>query len=184
MNSIAINKKTVAVKTLVLVLSVIGAVILPQIFHFIGLASGVGASVGVAFLPMHIPVLLAGFIGGPVAGVAAGILSPIVSFGISGMPAKEMLLLMVLELGAYGLTAGLLSKVKMNSFIKLIIAQLSGRAVRAVAILFAGYVLGMQQYNLQMITSFITAGLFGIILQWAFIPFAADRVEGIRKLYE
>lgn len=173
----AVLKKSTANKIITLLAAVAASVLLPQLFHAIGAISGTGAAVGSALLPMHIPVILAGFIGGPVVGIIAGILSPLVSFAISSMPAATLLPFMAIELGVYGLTAGLISKVKLNSFAKLIVVQLAGRAARALAILAAVYILGNTALSVASIAEFITAGLFGIILQWAFIPFAVNKIE-------
>ncbi len=184
MSSLEINKKAVTVKSIIAVIAVASAVILPQIFHAVGTISGTGAAMGAAFLPMHIPVLLAGFLGGPIAGLVSGILSPIISFGISGMPTSAMLPYMIIELAVYGLVSGILSKSKINTFFKLVITQVAGRLVRAGAVLIAIYAFGNTQLTIASISAFVTAGLFGIILQWAFIPLFADRMEGLKKSYE
>lgn len=184
MNSLTLNKKSIATNTILITASIICAVVLPQIFHAVGIISGTGAAVGAAFLPMHIPVLLAGFLGGPVVGITAGIISPIVSFAISGMPTAMLLPFITIELAVYGLVSGLLSKAKINSFLKLIITQASGRLVRAAAVIFAIYALGNNQLTVASIWTFITAGLFGILIQWALIPLLTDKMKDFKKLYE
>ncbi len=176
MNSI-ISKRSVIIKTLVAAAAVIGAVALPQIFHLIGVISGTGAAVGAAMLPMHIPVLLAGFAAGPVAGLAAGVISPVLSFALTGMPTAALLPFMVLELGVYGVTAGILSRVKLNSFVKLLIVQVAGRAVRALATLAAVYIFGSTAFTAASAWQFITAGLFGILIQWALIPMLTEKLN-------
>lgn len=184
MNTLTLNKKTIAAKTILIAASIICAVVLPQIFHAIGVVSGTGAAVGAAFLPMHIPVLLAGFTGGPIAGITAGIISPVLSFAISGMPTSALLPFITIELAVYGLVSGLLSKAKLNSFVKFIITQTAGRIARAAAMIFAIYILSDNQITIASIGAFITSGLFGILIQWAIIPLLADKMKGIKKLYE
>lgn len=183
-NSTTINKKTITAKTLTIFIAVAGAVILPQIFHAVGTISGTGSAIGSAFLPMHIPVLLAGLVGGVGVGVIAGILSPLLSFAISGMPTAMLLPFIVIELGIYGLVSGILSKSKLNAFVKLLITQISGRIARAGAVLFAIYALGNEKLTVASIGTFIVTGLFGIILQWALIPLLADKMEDLKKFYE
>ena len=78
----SITKKSTAYKLIAISAAIAASVILPQIFHAIGVLSGTGAKVASALLPMHIPVILAGFIGGPAVGIIAGILSPLASFAI------------------------------------------------------------------------------------------------------
>ena len=183
-NLLAMRKSEIKVKTIITALAVITAVALPQLFHAIGIASGLGAMVGAAFLPMQLPVLLAGFMAGPVVGIIAGILSPLISFAISGMPTAMILPFIMIELAGYGLCAGLLSKSKINIFGKLIIVQIAGRALRAGAVLFAIYVLGNKMLQTSQIIDMVTTGLFGIILQLAFIPLLAPKMEGLKKFYE
>ena len=183
-NLYAIKKSQIKVKTIITALAVITAVTLPQLFHAIGLVSGTGPAVGAAFLPMHIPVLLAGFMAGPIVGIIAGIISPLISFAISGMPSEMILPFIIIELAGYGLCAGLLSNSKMNTFAKLLIVQVAGRALRAVAVLFAIYVLGNHMLQASQIIDMITTGLFGIILQCAIIPLLVPKMEGLKKFYE
>ena len=174
----SITKKSALYKAIALFAAIAASVILPQIFHAIGAISGTGAKVASAFLPMHIPVILAGFIGGPAIGVIAGILSPLTSFAISGLPTAALLPFMVIELGVYGLVSGLISGAKFNSFTQLIIVQLAGRTARALAIIASIFILGNASLTIASIGEFIIAGLFGIVLQWAFIPLAVDKIRG------
>lgn len=179
-----LNRKAIAMKAAISAAAAAAAVILPQLFHAIGTISGTGASVGSALLPMHLPVILCGFIAGPAAGLIAGILSPFVSFMISGMPSAVILPFMVLELGAYGLVSGLLSKTRLNTFASLIITQLSGRLVRGAAVLVSVYALGSTALTAAAAYTFILEGIFGIIIQWAIVPAAVSRMEVLKKHYE
>ncbi len=180
-NQFTLTANSRPARILTAILAIGAAVALPQVFHAVGVLSGTGAQLGSALLPMHLPVLLAGFLGGPVTGCIAGILSPLVSFGISGMPDAALVPFMMIELGAYGLTAGMLSGTRLNSFCKLLIAQIAGRATRAAAVLVSIHLLGNTALAPAAAFTFITAGLFGILLQWALIPLLLDRLEGMQK---
>lgn len=185
MNANVINRKMIIAQIITAAAAVAGAVALPQIFHAIGIISGTGAAVGAALLPMHIPVLLAGFSGGAAAGCAAGVLSPVVSFLIAGMPSAAILPFMIIELGVYGLVSGLLSRTKLNSFVKLLIVQVSGRAARALAVLASIFILGNENLTLAAAYMFVVEGLFGILIQWAVVPLAVNRMnKGLRRFYE
>ncbi len=59
--------------------------------------------------------------------------------------------------------------------------QFSGRSVRAAAILIAVYLLGNESVRVASIWTSIAAGLFGIALQWAFLPLIVYRVENLKK---
>ncbi len=176
-NSIALNRTNVRTKTLLTVAAVISAVVLPQLFHIAGMASGLGAAPGAAFLPMQLPVLLAGLLAGPIVGLIAGILSPLVSFTISGMPSAVMLPNLIAELAGYGLVAGLLCRAKMPVFGKLLIAQLAGHVTKAVVILLSVYAMKNAVVPTSLIWTSVTAGLPGILLQWALIPLIIFRVQ-------
>ncbi len=152
---------------------------LPQIFHVAGKLSGLGTTLGVAFLPMHFGVLIAGLLSGPVVGLVTGIVSPIISNMMSGMPTTAMLPLMIIELAGYGLAAGLLSGRHMPVFLKLLIAQIVGRAVRALAILVLIYAFRNEHYALAQTWNIVMSGLCGILLQWAFIPLLMYRLKNL-----
>jgi len=169
-NSIALNTATIKSRTFTTFLAVVAAVALPQIFHVVGVASGLGSSLGAAFLPMQLPVFLAGFLAGPIVGLIVGIVSPLISFSFSGMPSAVMLPNMIAEIAGYGLVAGLLCNVKMPTIGKLLIAQLVGHALKALAILISVYALGEATAPVALIWSSVTAGLPGILLQWSLIP--------------
>ena len=161
--------KTVKTKTLAAIGAVTAAVALPQLLHIIGLVSNIGTTLGETFLPMHIAILAAGLLGGGTVGVISGALAPLISFALSGMPSIYMLPFMMIELASYGLICGLLANKSMPTLAKLLIAQIGGRAVRAVFIVGAFYLLGSKIAPAVIWTS-IAAGLPGLILQWALIP--------------
>ena len=177
MSTSVVSRKKIVTDIIAILAAVAASVALPQIFHAVGAISGAGATVGSAFLPMHIPVILAGMLFGPAVGLTAGILSPVISFMISGMPAIAILPFMVIELGVYGLVSGFMNKVKVNNFLKLIVVQIAGRAARALAVVAAIYILGDTTLTLASISGFIVSGLFGIVLQWAFIPLCVERFK-------
>ena len=168
-------------KTVASVLAVVAAVALPQLFHLLGMVTNMGTSLGETFLPMHIAIFLVAFFAGPWAGLAAGALSPAVSFGLttlmgSPMPALVMLPFMIIELAVYGLATGLLAKTKLPSIVTLLLAQIMGRAVRALAIVIGVYAFGSPM-NVAVIWNSVLAGLPGLILQWIIVPLLVYYVE-------
>lgn len=84
---------------------------------------------------------------------------------------------MMIELCVYGLSAGLLRNTKLPVIVKVLIAQVAGRAVRAAAIVIGVNFLGSAAVISTIWTS-ITVGLFGLALQWALIPLIVYRVCG------
>lgn len=169
--SLTLNKSTVKSQAFTTAAAILAAIILPQIFHGIGIAFGLGPALGESFLPMHLPVLLAGFFAGPIVGLIAGILSPLVSFALSGMPTANLVPFLMIELAGYGLVSGMLYKSQIPLFGKLLIVQIAGRILRALAILFAVYGLGNQTMEISTIWNSVIMGLPGILLQWCLIPF-------------
>ena len=162
-------------KLLIALLSVVAAVALPQICHYIGVLTGTGANLGAMLLPMHIPVLLAGFYGGAVVGATAGIISPLISFAISGMPSAALLPFMIIELAVYGLVAGVLSKKNMNAVLKTVIVLLSGRIAGALAVLTSIYAFGNEKLAITSAYMFIVEGIIGTLIQLVVIPFVISR---------
>lgn len=156
--------------------ALVSAVVLPQLVHIIGRIFGMGTSLGETFLPMHLPIILIGLLAGSYAAGTAGLLSPLLSFVLTDMPKSTMLPFMMIELCVYGICAGLLKDVKLPVIIKVLIAQIAGRAVRAGAIAVGFYAFGTEVHPSVILTS-ITAGLFGIILQLVIIPLAVYRLK-------
>lgn len=161
-------------------LAIVAAVVLPQVFHLIGSVSGSGTVPGSVFSPMHLPVILVGLLAGPLAGAMAGLFSPVVSHLISGMPGPAMVPLMMAELAGYGIVAGLLRTVKMPCIAKVLIAQVVGRIVYALAILVAVHVFGKVNFSVSSVIPSVIAGFPGLLLQWVFIPLVVFRVENRR----
>ncbi|MBR2315940.1 MAG: ECF transporter S component [Clostridia bacterium] len=183
-NTLTFRKNKVLIKIATVIASVAASVVFVQLFHCAGMISGLETAVGSALLPMHIPVLIAGFLCGPSVGFAVGALSPLLSFMISGMPTAALLPFMVIELAAYGLVSGTLSKTKLPLFVSVLTTQIAGRVARAMAVVFAIYAMGNDTLTLASIKAFILSGIFGIVIQWVAVPFAVEKMKGLRKYYE
>ena len=162
-------KLSLSTKAAATVLAIVAAVALPQLFHVIGAVSGQGT----------MPIIFVGLIAGPVVGAIAGAAAPLASFLLSGMPMLAMLPLMMVELCAYGLVAGLLREVKLPSLAKVVIAQLAGRVVLTAATAIAVFAFGSSKAVAATWTSDLAAGLPGLALQWALIPLAAYWTESL-----
>jgi hypothetical protein len=106
------------------------AVWVPMVVHHFA-----GVEGGRKFLPMPFFVLAAGLLLGWRAGLATGLFSPIISCLISGMPALNILPIIVIQLCAYGFLVGLLRE-KYNAFISLAGAIVFGLVLTGLAILF------------------------------------------------
>lgn len=173
-----LSKKKLSVKVQALAgfIAIVSAVALPQLFHLMGAVSGLGTALGEAFLPMHLPIILAGLLCGPYAAAIAGAASPLISFLLTGMPGVVMLPFMCVELCIYGLIAGLLRSTKIPTITKVVIAQIAGRGVRALAIVLGANVFG-SAISVSVIWTSIAAGVFGIALQWVLIPLIIYRAK-------
>lgn len=165
-----INKINLQQKTLYTLFFIALAVALPQVIHTLGAISSTGTISGEVLLPMHIPVILAGFIAGPLVGGVVGLCSPLLSFALSGMPTSLMLPFMMVELCAYGVIAGLLSKIKLNNYLRVSAILLGGRIVKSLAILIAVYAFSYNQVLLATIYTSVLNGLLGIGLQFVILP--------------
>lgn len=147
------------------------AILLPQVFHLTGVAQA-----GQVFLPMHIPVLMSGFLLGPLFGLFIGIISPLISSLITGMPAIDRVIFMMLELAAYGLTSGLFyeklgfRKRRFGIYISLAAAMAAGRIVYGLSLIIAGNLLGIKGFDIFMMFNALIMGVWGIVIQLVFLP--------------
>ena len=154
-------------------------VVFPMAFHAIPRAGSI-------LLPMHIPVLLAGLICGPLFGLVAGAAGPLLSSLITGMPPAGIAPLMMIELGTYGLVAGVMSnlihtrRLSVDLYISLIVAMLAGRIVAGVAqavYFFDGtYAIGLWT------ASYFVTSFPGIIIQLLFVPSVVIALERERVI--
>lgn len=175
-NSKATQRVSVTKQLIYGLVATICAVILPQLAHTLGGLLGVETALGEILLPMHLPVIFIGLLAGPIAGGVAGVCSPLVSFALTGMPKAAMLPFILIELTTYGIVAGFLKQSKMREFTKLVVAQLAGRIVKAVAILFAFYLLDGKVAPSVIWTTLYT-GIIGIAIQWVAIPYFVKKAR-------
>ncbi len=168
--SYAMPKLSVGMQSIATAGAVIAAVVLPQLLHLLGKATGTATALGEVFLPMHLPVLLAGIFAGGYVGAVTGLLAPIISYLLTGMPGVALLPFMTIELAVYGLTIGLLRNVRTFTVVKVLIAQIAGRAVRALAIVLAVFVFQTSTIAPAIIWTSIRTGIAGILIQLALIP--------------
>lgn len=168
--SAELSKLSVKTQTLATIAAVCGAVALPQMVHVCGKVFGAGSAIGEILLPMQLPVLLVALLAGPYAGLLTGFLAPVISFLLTGMPTAIMLPVITVELVAYGLCAGALRSSKMSVVGKVLLAQVAGRAARAVAVLFAVYALGSADISADAAYMNIRTGVVGILIQLVLLP--------------
>ena len=173
MKTRAISMAEIRRKALLTAMMVSVAVILPQICHLLGGQLGYGSQLGEMLLPMHLPVMLSGMLWGPWVGVSCGLISPIVSFALTGMPGAALLPFMTVELAVYGLSVGLLSKTNLPTLLQVALTQVAGRVARAAVLAAAIYGFGFDRLPFSIVWTSITAGVAGIVIQWAVLPLAA-----------
>lgn len=139
--------------------------IIPSIFHNTGIS-------GKIFLPMHIPVLLGGFLLPPLFAMIVGIVTPIFSSLITGMPELfPMGVIMLFELGIYGLVASILyRKFRIPVIISLIISMIIGRIVAGIVVFLLIVSSTVDMDPIIFVKSGIITGLPGIIIQLILIP--------------
>ena len=151
-------------ETIYILIAIASAVVLPQIFHYVGVLLGVGGKLGQIFLPMYIPVLIFGFYKGSLSGAIAGLLSPLVSFSLTAMPSQALLPYITIELVATGFLAGAFSKVKMPAILRVLSVQVLAKIIRLVALFVSLYcVSGV--VSASVLFAGIVASIPGVALQ-------------------
>ena len=147
------------------------SLLLPQVFHFIGLQQA-----GAVFLPMHIPVFIGGMLLGPIYGLFLGIFAPLTSFVVTGMPSADRVIFMMSELATYGVMSGLLfhqfhfSKKKLGSLSALVISMLAGRLVYGLVISIGTYLFQIPLGGIQAVIMATMTGVPGVVMQLLFVP--------------
>lgn len=141
--------------------------ILPLFFHGI-------QNAGSIFSPMHIPVFICGLICGWQYGLFCGIAGPVISSALTGMPPIATLPAMIVELGLYGLIAGIMMKVvKTGStiadlYISLTVAIVIGRIASGAA---RAFLFAKGTYSLAMwVSAYVITSWPGTLIQFIFIP--------------
>ena len=175
-------KIKLSIKSLVSLVCVALAVILPQLVHAV-----LGTPGGVQWLPMYLPVLLGGCLLGAWWGLGIGIASPLVSFLITlafgnPMPALARLPFMMAELAVFAAVSGLFTKkIAENgwlAFPAVLLAQVAGRTVfMLLTVIFQS----VSPFTPALIWSQIQSGLLGMVLQAVIVPFV---VMGLKKLLD
>lgn len=140
-------------------------IIIPMIFHTTGIP-------GTIFLPMHIPVLIGGFLLPPSLALLLGMLTPILNSLITGMPPLfPMAVIMVFELGVYGLVASILyRKLELPSAIALIVSMVAGRIMAGLVVFILAAFFAIQMDPMTFVIGGVTTGVPGIIIQLVLIP--------------
>ncbi len=140
-------------------------VIVPYIFHATGIP-------GTVFLPMHIPVLIGGFLLPPHLAILLGMLTPLLNSFLTGKPILFPIgIIMVFELGFYGLMASVLyRKFKVPSFIALIFSMLVGRMIAGATVFVLAAFFALELDPMSFIIGATSTGLPGIIIQLILVP--------------
>ena len=138
--------------------------------------------IGSALSPMHLPVLLCGFFCGPWYALIIGFIAPLLRFLLFGMPPIVPTgISMCFELATYGFVSGTLyrtlPKKKINIYVALIAAMISGRIVwGTVRVILFG--LGKSEFGW---AAFISGAFLntipGIIVQIILIPIIVMTLE-------
>ena len=159
-----------------ILLTVVSAVILPQILHGVGAALGLGGALGQMLLPMYLPVLILGFYRGAVPGAIVGLLAPLVSFAITGMPDAAVLHFITVELVATGLVAGILAKVRFPAILRVLSVQIVSKIIR-----LSVHAISLYATVGAVSTSVIFAGILtsvpGILIQLALVTYLIIKKE-------
>lgn len=136
--------------------------------------------------PMHIPVLLCGYVCGGTWGLAVGAVAPLLrSFMFSTPVLFPTAFSMAFELAVYGFVSGtlyrILPKRRLNNYLSLVLAMISGRLVSGV-VQFCCMGLDATKFSL----STFWAGTFvntvpGIIIQLIIIPVIVSAIANTKK---
>ena len=163
-------------ETAFILLTIAGAVILPQIFHGAGVLFGVGGQLGQMFLPMYLPILILGFYRGAASGAIVGLLAPLVSFAITGMPGEAILPYITVELIAMGLLAGAFSNLKTFALVRVLLVQIIAKAIRLCAFAIGTAFMGNTLTATSLFSGILTS-IPGVLLQLVVVTYLIVKKE-------
>lgn len=154
-------------------------VVLPMAFHAI-------PNGGSILSPMHIPALLCGLLCGWPFGLLCGLAGPALSSLLTQMPSLAYLPSMMVELGAFGLAAGVMMKIVRTGrlcadlYISLGVAMLAGRVLAGLsrALIFAAGNYSVAAW----VTSYFITAWPGIVLHLILIPAIVYALEKARLI--
>ena len=174
----SLSKKIIklSTETAFILLTIVCAVVLPQIFHVVGAMLGIGGALGQIFLPMYIPVLIIGFYRGPVSGAIAGLFTPIISFMLTNMPSSTLLPFITLELVATGSLAGVFSKSKLPAVLRVLFVQVIAKLVRLTAFAIFLYV-SSGTVSMDVLFNGVLTSIPGVVLQLVLLTVLIVRKE-------
>lgn len=184
MEKISLKKPGMILRFATGIVLITGAVLFPQIIHLIGKWSQSGNLLGTIILPMHFTVLISGLILGPIAGGLIGFFSPLISYSLTGMPTSDQLFLMCIELASYGLSSGLISHKKISVPVKILIAQIIGRAVKLLTSFLILAILPDITFSIESIALTYLRGVPGVIMQICLISCLFYNFKGFTMYYE
>lgn len=139
------------------------SVVLPMVFHAIGLGS--------AFLPMFYPIIIAGFLTALPIATTVGFIAPLTSAVLTGMPPfyPPIAFIMMFEGLVLASVPGILHrKLKVNIFFTLLATLLLERCVLLIAVLLVAGWLSLPEGVLGVAS--LIRGIPGIILILIIIP--------------
>ena len=148
------------------VVATTAAVVIPQLFHLVGLATGTGSQVGQTWLPMFLPVIVVGLLAGPEVGAIVGITSPVIAFTVTGMPVPALMPFMIIQLVMAGVVAGLLSSKRLHIAWSTVIVVASGPVALLIARLISALITGTELLTaINIWLAQMATGVPGLLLQ-------------------
>ena len=153
-----------------ILLTVVGAVLLPQVVHGLGVILGVGGKLGQMLLPMYLPVFIIGVCRGSVHGAVVGLTAPIISFAITGMPTAVLLPYITVELVATGLLAGAFRSFKLTAVLRVLLVQVVAKIVRLAVFATVMYLNSGVITATDLFAGIVTS-VPGVLIQLAVISF-------------
>ena len=108
----------------------------------------------------------------PLFAFLLGLITPLLNSIFTGMPPMfPMALIMMFELGTYGLAAALaVRKLRLSSIPSLIISMISGRVIAGIIVFILSSFFGVQMNAFTYVKGAVVTGLPGIVIQLILIP--------------
>ena len=142
--------------------------------------------IGQALSPMHIPAFLCGFICGPIWGLVVGFIAPLLRSVLFTMPPMAAAIPMAFEMAMYGLSAGILYRLRPKKlpflYVSLVGSMVCGRIVWGIVQLIMSVARAESFTFSAFIAGTVTGTIPGIICHIIIVPLVIFALQRARLM--
>lgn len=167
-------------RVIVCLVSMAAGVGLPFLVHLFTRAAGITTPLGEVLLPMHFPLMVASMASDPFCAALISIIAPFANSLILGMPAREMLVYIMIELVVLNVSLCIIAR-KLPIMPSIMVAVILSRVAKLLAVAIAVKYLNATGISVAIVLASIKRGAVGVVLQILFAPIPIYYMLGLLK---